>query len=125
MEPVIVGAMYFGLALSAAALAFSVRRFVLEIRAGRELVGLLASRDEYRPLLRSLLLRAQQHDGALRISEHEAIDLREQVRRALVHLSPADRRRIEQGLYGPTVEEREGYLRGVLSASIWRLQHQP
>lgn len=123
LPPLIVALMYAGIVIGLAGFAYSIRRFLLEIRAARQLVRLLATREEHRPLLRSLLVRAQQHGGRLRISEHEAIDLREYVRGALVNLAPADRRRVEQGLYAPLVEEREVYLRNVLSASVHRLQH--
>jgi hypothetical protein len=116
--------MYAGLVIGLAGLAHSVYSFVLEIRAARELVRLLATREEHRPLLRSLVARAQEHGGKLRISEHEAIDLREYVRGALEQLAPSDRKRIEQGLYAPIVDEREVYLRNLLSASVWRVQHQ-
>jgi hypothetical protein len=124
MPPLMLWLMYLGLALGAAGLVISVRQFVLEIRAGRKLVRLLADREEYRPLLRQLWLRVQQQ-GTLTISEHEAIDLREQVRLATAHLPPADQKRVRQGLYSPAVAEREAYLHGVLSASVWTLQHQP
>jgi hypothetical protein len=124
LPPVIVALMYAGIAIGLAGLAYSVRRFVLEIRAARELVRLLATREEHRPLLHALLQRAQQHEGRLHISEHEAIDLRAYVQHALMHLPPADRKRVEQGLYAPFVDEREVYLRNLLSASVQRLQHQ-
>jgi hypothetical protein len=124
LPPLILFMMYAGVAMALGMLVHLIRSFVLEMRAARELVRLLATRDEYRPLLRALLPRAQQHGGRVDLSEHEAVDLREHLRRALVHLPPADRRRIEQGLYAPLVEDREVYLRNVLSASVWRLQHQ-
>lgn len=123
LPPVLQFMMYAGLAMGVGTLVYLIRSFMLEIRAARELVRLLASREEYRPLLRSLVPRAQQHGGRLEITEHEAIDLREHVRQALVHLPPADRKRIQQSLYAPLVDEREVYLRNVLSASIQRLRH--
>lgn len=123
LPPLIVALMYAGIVIGLAGLAYSVGRFLLEVRAARHLVRLLSTGEEHQPLLRSLLSRAQQHGGRLRISEHEAIDLREYVRRALVNLPPADRKRVEQGLYAPLVEERDVYLRNVLSASVHRLQH--
>jgi hypothetical protein len=119
MPPLFLWMMYLALVLTLATLAWSVRQFVLDIRAGQKLVRLLTRLDEYRPLLDALLLRVQQHGGRLTFSEHEAIDLREQVHRAVAHLPPADQKRVQQSLYGPTVAEREAYLRSVLSASIW------
>lgn len=121
--PILQWLMYVSVAMAFGMLVYQVRGFVREIRATRELIRMLADRDEYRPLLRALVTR-QQRDGRLQITEHEAIDLREEVRRALVHLPPSDRKRVERGLYAPTVAEREGYLRAVLSASVIRIQRQ-
>lgn len=122
--PLLQWMMYASVVMTFGMLVYQFRGFMREIRATRELVRLLAERDEYRPLLRPLAARARQHDGRLQITEHEAIDLRESVRRALVHLPPPDRKRVEQGLYAPVVAERDGYLRSVLSASIHRMQRQ-
>jgi len=116
---------WVGNLLALAMLAGSMWDTVRGRRAARRMALGLAERDEYRPLLASLVSRAREHDGALPISEHEAIDLREQVRRALVHVHPGDRRRIEDGLFARTVRAREVYLRRVLYASMRRLQHQP
>ncbi len=122
--PLLQWMMYASVVMTFGMLVYQFRGFMREIRATRELVRLLAEHDEYRPLLRPLAARAREHDGRLQITEHEAIDLREEVRRALVHLPPADRKRVEQGLYAPMVAERDGYLRNVLSASIHRMQRQ-
>jgi hypothetical protein len=124
LPPLMLALMYFGLALAVVALVYQVRSFMLQIQAMRQLVRLLAERDEYRPLLRPLMVRVQ-HGRKLQITEHEAIDLREEVRRALVHLPPTDRKRVEAGLYAPMVEDREVFLRNVLTASLWRMQRQP
>ncbi len=120
----ILALMCVGLALAAGALVYMVRVFVLQVRATRALIRLLAERDEYQPMLQPLMARAQQHGGRVRFTEHEAIDLREEVRRALTHLPPRHRKRVEAGLYAPMVEDRELFLRNVLSASVWRLQNQ-
>jgi hypothetical protein len=94
------------------------------LRAERRIVQVLAERDEFRPLLRILLLRARAHGGELPITEHEEIDLREHVRRALAYVEPGDRKRVESGLLGRTVSGRQAYLRRVLYASMQRMQHQ-
>jgi hypothetical protein len=123
--PLLQWLMYASVVMALGMVVYQVRWVVRELRATRELIRLLAEREEYHPLLRSLMPRLQHADGRLQITEHEAIDLREAVRRAaLVHLQPGDRRRVEQGLYAPMVAEREGYLRNVLSASIGRMQRQ-
>lgn len=124
LPPLIEWLLYASVAMTVGAVVYLVRSFMLEIRATRELIRLLTERDEYQPMLRPLMIRFQQHGGRLWISEHEAVDLREEVRRALVHLPPTHRRRVEAGLYAPMVEDREVFLRNVLSASVWRLQHR-
>jgi hypothetical protein len=116
--------MYLSVVMTFAVLVWTVRQMVLEIRAEHKLIRLLATHPEYRPLLHGLGMRIQQQGNAFPISEHEAIDLREQVRRAAACLSPADQKRIAQGLYGPTVVGREAYLRSVLAASMQRVQQQ-
>jgi hypothetical protein len=82
----------------------------------------LADRNEYRPLLVSLLARAREHGGKLPISEHEQIDLRDTMRQVLEHMTPGDRQFVEQGLYSQSVRAREVSLRRVLYASMARLQ---
>lgn len=115
--------MYLTMIMTVAAVARSGRQLVLGVRAERHLVRLLAGRDEFRSVLGHLWLRVQQN-GALTFTEHEAIDLRDLVRRAAACLPPAEQKQIVQGLYGPTVAGREGYLRYVLSASISALPRQ-
>lgn len=105
-------------------IAHSVWDIVRILRAERRIVQILSERDEYRPLLYALLSRAREHDGELPLTEHEEIDLRDQVRRALVHVPPTDRKRVEGGLFGHTVSGRRAYLRRVLYASMRRLQQQ-
>ena len=101
----------------------STWEFVQQRRAHREFVRLIAERDEYRPMLERLSVRARQQ-GTLRISEHEAIDVRDQIRRAVVYLEPGERRWIEAGLFNRTVLGREFYLYRILCESIQRVQHQ-
>jgi hypothetical protein len=115
--------MYLTVIMTVAAVAWSGHQLVLVVRAERQLVRLLADRDEFRAVLRHLRLRVQQN-GDLTFTEHEAIDLRILVHRAAACLPPAEQRQIVQGLYGPTVAGREGYLRYVLSASISALPKQ-
>lgn len=115
---------YLGAGLGVAGCAHSIWEFFYELRADRHMAQVLAERSEYAPLLRAMMERARHHGGAVRFSEHEAIDLRESVRRALVHLEPRDRKHIEASLYGRTVSGREAYLRRLLAASMKRLQHQ-
>ena len=106
-----------------AVIASTVWDFVRTARAERRIAQVLAEDDEYRPLLRSLLSRAREHGGELPITEHEEIDLRNTVREALVHMAPADRKRVESGLFAQSVRTREVYLRRVLYASMERI-HQ-
>lgn len=112
-----------GAGIGVLAVLHSTWEFVQQRRAHRDFVRLLAERPEYRPMLNRLFVRAQQN-GALQISEHEAIDLREQVRRAVVYLDPRERKWIEAGLLGRTVRGRQFYLYRVLCDSMHRLQHQ-
>jgi hypothetical protein len=111
-----------GAGLSVMMLVLTVRDDLRGFRATREISKILAERAEFRPLLDELFARAREH-GSLPISEHEQIALREQVRQALVYMRPAERRRVEKGLFSPTVRGREMYLRRVLYSSMQRL-HQ-
>lgn len=111
-------------ALAFATLVMQIRGTILEWRAARRLVRVLAERDEYRPMLKRLFELSGRSETALEFSEYEEVALRDRVRAALVHLSPADRRRVERELFAPIVAERANFLRSVLSASIWRVQHQ-
>lgn len=115
--------MYLSLVMAGATLLWTIRQHVLEIQAERKLVRLMAEREEYRPVLHLLERRAEQH-GDITFTEYEAIGLRELVRRAAASLPPAEQKQIAQGLDYPTVAGREGYLRHVLSASVWKMQHQ-
>lgn len=92
------------------------------LRAHRRMVRLLAEREEYRPMLYRLAARARQNGGVLRLSEREALDVREQVREGLVFLEPGDRKRIEHSLRGHTVQGREAYLRNLLCTSLNRME---
>jgi hypothetical protein len=123
-EQTALAIMWSCVALAFCGLVFRVRDIVLEMRAARRLVRVIAEREEYRPMLERLFHISGMPDGSLELSEYEQVALRERVRQALVYLVPADRKRVERALYAPSVAEREGLLRGVLSASIWRLQHQ-
>lgn len=110
-------------ALGALGVVHSTVDAVLHVRAERKFVRVLVESEEYRPLIVELQDR-EQHDGGLEVGEHEAIDLRNRVRRALVYLPLRDRRRVEARLYSPTVRGREVFLRKLLHASMQRLQHQ-
>lgn len=122
MEPMMWLA-FAGAAISAAGVLLSIRDAVLHVRAERHFVRVLAESDEYRPLIAELKAR-EQHEGGLEVGEHEAIDLRNRVRQALVHLPRPERKRVEACLYSPTVRGREFYLHKVLYLSMQRLQHQ-
>jgi hypothetical protein len=121
---VMLGLAYVGAGLSTVMALSSWWDFVRLVQAHRRMAQVLSEREEYQPLLRSLRARADQGDGSLDISEHEAIDLRERVRQALVYLEPRDRKRVEESLRGRTVNSREVFLRKLLYASMQRLQHQ-
>jgi hypothetical protein len=125
MESAMFALAMFGVGLGFVGVLFYVREIILLVRAERDLVRVLAERDEYRPLLRRLLLRQRAQGGTLSVTEHEVIDLREEVADALVHLSPARRRRAEEGLFQDSSRGRQFYLLSVLTASIQRLQRQP
>lgn len=112
-----------GAAISAGGVLMSARDAVLLVRAERELVRILAERDEFRPLMSQLRAR-EAHAGGLEVTEHEAIDLRNRVRQALAYLSLPYRKRVESRLYSPMVRGREFYLHKVLWASLHRPQHQ-
>lgn len=88
------------------------------LRAHRRMARVLAEREEYRPLLRTLASRARRDGGALRLSERESLDVRDQVREGLVFLQPADRRRIAQRLRGRPGRGYAGYLHNLLCTSM-------
>jgi hypothetical protein len=88
------------------------------LRAHRRMARLLAERAEYRPMLYTLAARARRNGGVLELTEREALDVRERVREGLVFLDPRDRRRVEHGLHGRTVQGREAYLRNLLVTSM-------
>lgn len=123
MEPMLWLA-FAGASISVAGALLAVRDAILHARAEREFMRILAQSEEYRPLIAQLQAR-DARQGGLDVSEHEAIDLRERVRKALVYLPLPDRRRVEARLYAPTVRGREFYLHKVLYGSMQRLQHQP
>ncbi|HYW11152.1 MAG TPA: hypothetical protein VE871_04320 [Longimicrobium sp.] len=112
-----------GAAIGVAGVIHSTWDAVQHVRADREFVRVLAESDEYRPLILQLKAR-EEHEGGLAVTEHEAIDLRDRVRQALVYLPLGARKRVEARLYSPTVRGREFYLYKVLYASMQRLQHQ-
>jgi hypothetical protein len=122
METMMLALGMVGVGLGFVGVAFYVREIIILLRAERDLARVIAERDEYRTLLRQLLLR--QRDGSLSVSEHEAIDLRERLRHALLYLAPAERRGAEDGLFQDSARGRQFYLLKVLSASMQRLQHQ-
>lgn len=125
MEEQVLFAIAWGLCLAGiAVLASLVSDAVSDVRAARRVAQVLAEREEYRPMIHSLLGRARLNGGEIPISDHEEIDLREHVRRASIHVAPKDRERIEGGLFAYSVRAREVYLRRVLYASMQRLQHQ-
>jgi len=123
-EQTVLALMWACVPLAFGGVVFQFREIVLEMRASRRLVRVLAERAEYRPMLEQLSRTSGSEDGSLELSEYEEVALRERLRQALVYLAPPDRKRVERALYAPSVAEREGVLRGVLSASVWRLQHQ-
>jgi biopolymer transport protein ExbB/TolQ len=90
------------------------------LRAHRRMAKVLAEREEYRPLLYTLIARARQNGGILQLSERESLDARERVREGLIFLEPGDRKRIEERLRGRTA--REGYLRNLLCTSMNRME---
>lgn len=122
MEPMMWLA-FAGAAISVAGVLHCIWDAVQHLRADREFVRVLAERDEYRPLIAQLKAR-EEHEGGLEVTEHEAIDLRDRVRQALVYLPLGARKRVEARLYSRTVRGREFYLYKVLYASMQRLQHQ-
>lgn len=96
------------------------------LRAHRRMAKMLAEREEYRPMLYTLAARARRNGGILKLTEREALNVRERVREGLVFLEPGDRKRIEHNLRGHTVQGREAYLRNLLCTSMNRmdqLQH--
>jgi hypothetical protein len=95
------------------------------LRAHRRMARVLVEREEYRPLLNTLAARARQNGGALRLSERESLDVRDQVREALVFLQPGDRRRIAPRLRGRTMHGYEGYLRNLLRTSMDQMSDLP
>lgn len=123
-EQMVLALMWGCVPLACGGVVYQVREIVLEMRASRRLVRVLAERAEYRAMLEQLSRISGRDDGSLEFSEYEQVALRERLRQALVYLAPPDRKRVERALYAPSVAEREGLLRGVLAASIWRLQHQ-
>jgi hypothetical protein len=113
---------YAAAAVFAAVVSYAAWDVMQLLRAHRRMAKVLAEREEYRPLLDTLATRARQHGGTLRLSEREALDVRERVREGLVFLTPGDRKRIEERLRGYTVQGREGYLRNLLCTSLNRME---
>lgn len=92
------------------------------LRAHRRMARVLAEREEYRPLLKTLAARARQNGGALRLSERESLDVRDKVREGLVFLQPGDRERIAQRLRGRPGHGYEGYLCNLLDTSLHQVE---